>query len=210
MRTEVIRGSRSMSAVTASIIQPDVTGTPLERLRVTGTFADLGAAPPHVLTVARPPDLPARRVLHHRRPARLPLDESAVMQRCEMRIDPAPFGWFEGTPTGLGHMRAWFRMRDGRAPSTIMLLQVVDALPPVAHDLGVSGWVPTLELTVHVRAKPAPGWLRISTSSVNFASGFLEEDAKIWDCAARLAAQARQLAKVASTPSAPTSRGWVV
>ena len=73
------------------------------------------------------------------------------MRRCEMRIDPATAGWFEGTPTGLGHMRAWFRMRDGRAPSTIMLLQVVDALPPVAHDLGVSGWVPTLELTVHVR-----------------------------------------------------------
>ena len=132
------------------------------------------------------------------------------MQRYEMRIDPATAGWFEGTPTGLGHMRAWFRMRDGRAPSTIMLLQVVDALPPVAHDLGVSGWVPTLELTVHVRAKPAPGWLRISTSSVNFASGFLEEDAEIWDCADRLVAQARQLAKVAATPSAPTSHGWVV
>ena len=59
VRTEVIRGSRSMSTATASIIQPDATGTPLERLRVTGTFADLGAAPPHVLTVARPPHLPA-------------------------------------------------------------------------------------------------------------------------------------------------------
>ena len=56
----------------------------------------------------------------------------------------------------------------------------------------------------------APGWLRISTSSVDFASGFLEEDAEIWDCADRLVAQARQLAMVAATPSAPTSHGWVV
>ena len=55
MRTEVIRGSRSMSTGQASIIQPDAASTPLERLRVTGTFADLDTAPPDVLTVARPP-----------------------------------------------------------------------------------------------------------------------------------------------------------
>lgn len=71
------------------------------------------------------------------------------------------------------HMRAWFRLRDGQEPAALMLVQVVDALPPVAYDLGVSGWVPTHEVTVHVRARPAPGWLRISTSSVDFAGGFL-------------------------------------
>jgi hypothetical protein len=143
VRTEVIRGSRSMSTATASIIQPDATGSPPERLRVTGSFTDLGAAPPHVLTVARPPYMPARRVLHHRHPARLPpgrLGSDAALRDADR---PATAGWFEGTPTGLGHMRAWFRMRDGRAPSTIMLFQVVDALPPLAYDLGVCGWVPT-------------------------------------------------------------------
>lgn len=62
-----------------------------------------------------------------------------------------------------------------------MLIQAVDALPPVAYDLGVSGWVPTLELTVHVRARPTPGWLRIALSSVNLAGGLIEEDAEIWD-----------------------------
>ena len=129
------------------------------------------------------------------------------MQRCEMRIDPATAGWFEGTPTGLGHMRAWFRMRDGRAPSTIMLLQVVDALPPVAHDLGVSGWVPTLELTVHVRQTgPRMGEHLVGELRKRVPRGGRQDR----DCADRLVAQARQLAMVASTPSAPTSRGWVV
>ena len=72
----------------------------------------------------------------------------------------------------------------------------VDALPPTAFELGLSGWVPTVELTVHVRARPAPGPLRISVTTVNLAGGFLEEDVQVWDTANRLVAQSRQLARV--------------
>ncbi len=211
VRTEIIGGSRSMSSAQASVVQHDDGGKPVERLRAMATFADLDAAPAGVLTVARPPYLPPREecLSIHELPAS-PLDDSEVMRRYDLLIDPATSGWFEGQPSGLGHMRAWFRMRDGREPTALMLLQVVDALPPVAYDLGISGWVPTLELTVHVRAKPAAGWLRIVTSSVNFAGGFLEEDAEIWDSSDRLVAQARQLAKVAVAPAAPVGYGWVV
>ena len=66
-----------------------------------------------------------------------------------------------GEPSGLGQIRGWLRLADGREPDPLMLLLAADALPPVAFDLGLSGWTPTLELTVHVRARPAPGWLRI-------------------------------------------------
>ena len=58
---------------------------------------------------------------------------------------------------------------------------VCDALPPVTFDLGRPGWAPTLELTVHVRAVPAPGWLKVSHRTRNVAGGMFEEDCEVWD-----------------------------
>lgn len=86
-------------------------------------------------------------------------------------------------------------MADGREPDPVMLLLAVDALPPVTFDLGLSGWVPTLELTAHVRAVPASGWLRVTHATRNHAGGLLEEDCEVWDSAGRLVAQSRQLAR---------------
>ena len=74
------------------------------------------------------------------------------------------------------------------------LPMVCDALPPVTFDLGRPGWAPTLELTVHVRAVPAPGWLKVSHRTRNVAGGMFEEDCEVWDSAGRLVAQSRQLA----------------
>ncbi len=84
----------------------------------------------------------------------------------------------------------------------------MDALPPVAFDLGRPGWAPTLELTVHVRAKPAPGPLRVRHATRNVAGGHFEEDCEVWDSADRLVAQGRQLARMPrGRPRAPVSRG---
>ena len=66
------------------------------------------------------------------------------------------------SPAGTASSQAWFRLADGREPDPISLLLVVDALPPVTFDLGMPGWAPTLELTAHVRARPAPGWLKVA------------------------------------------------
>lgn len=93
-------------------------------------------------------------------------------------------------------VQGWLRMPDGREPDPLMLLLAVDSLPPVSFDLGIPGWAPTLELTTHVRARPEPGWLRLKHSTRNFADGYMEEDAEVWDSAGRLVAQSRQLARV--------------
>ena len=92
-----------------------------------------------------------------------------------------------------------------REPDPLLLLLAVDALPPVTFDLGMLGWTPTLELTVHVRARPAPGWLRVAASTGNVAGGFLEEDAEVWDSAGRLRLQSRQLARA---PADLPGRDW--
>ena len=89
----------------------------------------------------------------------------------------------------------------------MLLLLVADALPPVTFDLGLPGWAPTIELTVHLRAKPAPGWLRVVHSTRNLAGGYFEEDAEVWDSAGRLVAQSRQLARARAAPYTLTGAG---
>ena len=67
-------------------------------------------------------------------------------------------------------------------------------LPPVTFDLGLAGWVPTVELTVHLRGLPAPGWVRAVQWATLLQDGWLDEECLIWDSRDRLVAQARQLA----------------
>ena len=117
-------------------------------------------------------------------------------QRFEMLFHPDEVGWAVGRPSGRGQLTAWFRLADGREPDTLALLMAVDALPPVTFDLGLMGWAPTVELTAHVRARPAPGWLRLRHRTRNVAGGMFEEDCEVWDSADRLVAQSRQLARM--------------
>ena len=119
-----------------------------------------------------------------------------LMERFDMRFDPDHVGWAVGEPSGRGELQAWFRLIDDREPDPIELLMVVDALPPVTMDLGMLGWAPTLELTAHVRAVPAPGWLKVRHATRNVAGGMFEEDCEVWDSAGRLVAQSRQLARM--------------
>jgi hypothetical protein len=72
----------------------------------------------------------------------------------------------------------------------------VDALPPVTFNLGAPGWVPTLELTAYVRARPAPGPLQIRQRGRLVVDGRLDEVCDVWDSEGRLVAQATQLAGV--------------
>jgi hypothetical protein len=60
------------------------------------------------------------------------------------------------------------------------------------------GWAPTLELTAHVRARPAPGWLKVRHATRSMGGGMFEEDCEVWDSGGRLVAHSRQLAPAAS------------
>jgi hypothetical protein len=116
------------------------------------------------------------------------------LEHVDMRVDPATVGYASGTPGGHGENRAWLRRGDGADPSVLDLLVFADALPPVTFDLGLSGWVPTIELTVLVRGLPAPGWVRAVQRARLLQDGWLDEECEVWDSAGRLVAQARQLA----------------
>ena len=117
-----------------------------------------------------------------------------MLDRFDLRLDPAHAGWGAGEPGMTGSIAGWYRFADGREPDPIALLTICDVLPPVTFDLGMPGWAPTLELTVHVRAHPAPGWLKVRHATRTMAGGLFEEDCEVWDSAGRLVAQSRQLA----------------
>lgn len=198
--TEVMRTGRRLSTGQISILQPGEDGRPVERMRAIGSFGDLEQV--DTLTQSSPPDLPppGRCVSADDAPPSF-LANMRFLERLDLRIDPATAGWARGQPSKQGVIRGWLRLADGREPDTTMLMMALDALPPVAFDLGILGWTPTLEFTGHIRGRPAPGWLLVSLASENVGGGLMEEDAKIWDSAGHLVAQSRQLCSYRMPPT---------
>lgn len=192
VEVDVRRQGGRTATVAADLVQEGQT-----RIAVLATFGDLGHAADDVRTTAPPVELPPREECVSNKLAPEELRKIApLMDRFEMLFDPATAGWAMGAPSGRGELTAWFRLVDDRDPDPISLLMVADALPPVTFDLGLPGWAPTIELTVHVRARPAPGWLRVRHATRNVAGGMFEEDCEVWDAAGRLVAQSRQLARL--------------
>ena len=199
IRTEVVRTGRTLSTGQASLVQFAEDGTEVERLRVVAGYGDLDGLPDDVRTTAEPPVMPPYEEClgAHNAPDEVAalLGGTEIAGRLDVRLVPETTGWAVGNPSGRGEMRGWFGLSDGRDPDPLSLLLAVDALPPTAFELGLSGWVPTVELTAHIRCRPAPGPLRVAITTRNLAGGFLEEDAEVWDSKDRLVAQSRQLAR---------------
>jgi hypothetical protein len=168
------------------------------RITALATCADLtrfAERAPLVRTMADEPTLPAPEECV--RSADAPAEVKAfvpMLDRFDLRLDPAHAAWGQGEPGMTGVIAGWFRFADDRPPDALSLLTICDVLPPVTFDLGMPGWAPTLELTVHVRAHPAPGWLKVRHQTRNLAGGMFEEDCEVWDSSGRLVAQSRQLA----------------
>lgn len=196
VHAEVLRRGRSLSTAQARIVQRDGDGRPVERVRVVGSFGDVSRTDP-VHRAPPPPDLPGPEGCVAAERHSTPLAAAvAVLDRLDVRVDPASAGFAVGRPSGRGLIRAWLRMRDGRQPDVAMLPYAVDALMPVSFDLGMAGWAPTLELTGQVLGRPAPGWLLVELSTDTVVGDLLVEDAAVWDSTGRLVARSRQLAGV--------------
>jgi hypothetical protein len=189
VEVEPLREGRSVGALRARLVQ-DGTAK-VEVVLTAGTLPGPEVEP--FLVDAAPPVLPGPEECLVHEPDSGGM-RNGITEQLEVRLDPATAGFLHGTPGGSAASRAWIRTRDGREPDPLLLLTIADALPPITFDLGVPGWVPTLELTVHVRAVPAPGWLRVVQRARLMHGGWLDEECEVWDSADRLVAQARQLA----------------
>ena len=118
-------------------------------------------------------------------------------QRVEIRLVSGVEVFSRREPNGSGEFRGWIRHRDQAAPDALSLLMFADAFAPPAFTIfGPVGWVPTVELTVQVRAQPAPGPLQARFYSRHLTRGVIEEDGEFWDSAGALVAISRQTAKL--------------
>jgi acyl-coenzyme A thioesterase PaaI-like protein len=112
---------------------------------------------------------------------------------CDVRLDPATAGYLTGRTGDPPRLRLWVRPRHSM-PDPYFVLLASDVNPPVVFNLGRFGWAPTVQLTAMLRARPAPGWLRVQVECRSIHEAWFDSDATVIDAAGRLVCQARQLA----------------
>jgi acyl-CoA thioesterase len=106
-----------------------------------------------------------------------------------------------GEPDGSGCFDGWVNLVDGSDPGVLGLLLFADAMaPPVFTVFGVLHWVPTLDLSVQLRAHPVPGPIQVRFRSRYMSAGIVEEDGELWDSSGQLVALSRQTSKVRIRP----------
>lgn len=188
VRTQVLKAGKRFATVSATYAAGDRI-----MIGVLGTFTDLTAyqVGPR-LADGEPPELPPPDECVPRNAGVMPVN---IAHRLDLRLHPDDAVLDGADGTGKALVRGWFRLRDDEPLDTIALLCAVDAFPPAAFNAALpKGWTPTVELTAHIRARPAPGWLRCRFATRFVTGTLLEEDGEVWDSTGRLVAQSRQLA----------------
>ena len=120
----------------------------------------------------------------------------AIMEQVEVRLEPESTGFTAGHPSGRGELRGWLALPGAEAFDPTSLVFAVDAFPPATFDIEFTGWVPTMELTVYVRARPVPGPVRVLQRAQLIDAGRVDESCFVWDMSGRLVAQGTQLAGI--------------
>ena len=186
---DVVRTGRTLSTVRATLSQEGKS-----RLELLAAFTDLSVPAGVDSSITLPlPVLPDPADCLQRSGSDQGVD-LPILDRLDTRLDPAT-----ASPGGSDQavIQGMIRFADGRAPDSRSLLLFADAFPPSPFSLlGSIGWVPTLELTVHVRRRPAPGWIigRLETDDLH--EGRMVESGALWDSQGFLVAQSRQIGLV--------------
>jgi acyl-CoA thioesterase len=186
LRTELIRTGRRIASGEVRMSQDGK-----ETVRVVANFTDLGALNGRTTVFGEPPKLPDPQRCAHLTDGRS-IPGLTIADRYEYRFPERP-GWTAGKPSGESRTEFWMRFADGRDPDTLSLAPMLDGAPPAVMELGEYA-SSTVELTAHVRARPAPGWLACRVMTRYVLGGYHEEDFELWDSTGTLVAQGRQLA----------------
>jgi len=183
--TTLVRHGRSVSVLTGVL-----TVAATQRLEVTAVFGDITDDESGVTIEVPAPTIP---------PPEECIDRAELLQgvalpiasRVDVRI-PAESAVAGGANRAI--TEGWVRLRDGTPPTVLSLPLFADAFPPsLFTKLGSVGWVPTIELTVHVRRRPADGWVQARFECDDLVGGRMIESGTLWDSTGRVVARSRQL-----------------
>ena len=188
LKTSVIRFGRRTATVSGTMEQD---GKP--RITCTATFGNLENintdTPARSLSMPSP-DLPPPDDCILRTELAQGVD-LPIMDRLDIRIDPkfAKSGLHDSAV-----ITGWVRFKDKRPADLLAMPLFCDAFPPAVFTLyGPIGWVPTIELSVHARRRPQPGWIKAAFNTNDLAGDLFIEDGMLWDEDDQLVARSRQL-----------------
>lgn len=187
VRTQVLKRGRTVSVTRAELYQG-------ERLMLHSTVTAGRLLPGAEAPAPEWAELPEQ-------PAEPPADAIATTDldravplagACEVRLDRPTVSYLR-RETGPPVIKGWARPHVEQ-PDVLFAVMASDILPPVLFNVSRPGWSPTVQLTALMRARPAPGWLRVITSSRQVGNGWFDEDCVILDATGTLICQSRQLA----------------
>ena len=190
---DVVRAGRTTSVVRGSLAHGG-----RDRLTVIGAFGDLSEPASDAagtIDIAPPPTPPPDACRD-----RSNLEQGVVLpilERLDVRIHPDR-AIHAGSDEAV--MEGWIRFSDGAPPTTQCLPLFADAFPPsLFARFGRVGWVPTVELTVHVRRRPAPGWIQARFECDDLIDGRMVESGTLWDSTGAVVARCRQIGLLLAT-----------
>jgi acyl-CoA thioesterase len=205
---EILRAGRRYATVSATMRQGD-----RGLVGLVGAFGDLASQEGPTRIGAAPPEIPAPEDCV----SMLELGEYGggrpvpeFIHRFDLRLDPG-CEWVHSRIGGAQvptepadsltplEVAGWIRFGDDAPPSVVGLLAMADAFPTTVVASADIGWVPTVELTVHVRGRPVPGWILGVFRTRFLIHGLLEQDGELWDAGGHLVALSRQMALVLPT-----------
>jgi acyl-CoA thioesterase len=187
--TELLRAGKSISTFSASLIQEAS-----ERIRFTAAFTDFAFAKGESFFEE---NAPAIANFEDCKTVKEVAPYLRMYDQFEMRFDPGSTGWNEGNFKEKAEINVWLEYADNSDFDVFSLLMVPDMLPPAVFTrFGANGWVPTIEMTVNIRALPKTNRLQIRARTRYVSNGILEEDVEVWDKEGNLLALSRQIAKL--------------
>lgn len=190
LEAEVLEAGRRHVTARGALRQGDRT-----LAQLLGTFGELSGSGNGIFHESGLPDLPPPDACVKPAPTPGGFRPPPISDRVELRLHPGHAGFAVGRPHGRAEMGGWARFADRRPPDTLALPLLADCFPPPVFNAGIKlAWVPTIELTVHVHKRPAPGWLGEWFTTDHIAGGYLEEDGLIWDSQGDVVAVSRQMA----------------
>lgn len=187
IHTEVLREGGRHSTVRARLVQDG-----RDRVVFTGVIGDVAAA---------------KGPTRHRPAPSVPAWEGCVdtgfpssfKQHVDGRLDPATAGFLKGVPSGSDFVQGRLRFHSDEVIDAPALAFLADVLISPSIEVGEAamGWIPTVELTVHVHDPTWRGEVLARIWTDHVTGGYATEDVELWSGdGERLLAVGRQLALV--------------